>query len=612
MIKHAPFYFWQPVSLNLQAVTPKTLNRLVMLSILTVFTSSHQAAAQGTAFTYQGQLSAYGTSANGNYDFTFALYNDPQNGSQVGLAETNSAVSVTSGLFTTTLDFGSVPWNGGSLWLQILVRTNGPGTFSSLTPRQQLTSTPYAIQSLKAATATTANSANSVAAANIIGTIPNSSLPSNPFFSGNIAANSFSGNGSGLTNLNSTAFTGTGSLTNNSEFEIACYGDSLTGGLSCGIQTWPGLLTRVSGRNALNLGLGGQTSGQITARMLADTNNSGTYIIWEGYGNLGAVATNPPATANPWCTNQPFNDIAYQVNWCVTNGNKRFLVLSLPNTWAFGIGTGVYTFITNFNAQLAAAYGTNYFDIRNYLVQLADVSLYPTDSTNLALDCPAYHLCCPLNPPHFNDDGLSAIAGILNSILSIGFPNQIVVSATQVASLLGSAGSFEVADARLSTNVPLLNAANEFTGPFLGPQLFQGGPVTVEFDTPGLAGTPTQLLIEGYVNQNQYAWFGLDPVNSFAVIESVWNGVQWNPVVFSQHGGGVSVGTTSHNPNFTLDVNGSASFSNGVTAAGPGFTGNGSHLTNLNPGNIIGGLTTNILLGTNIFCYTNGLLMQIR
>ena len=31
--------------------------------------------AQGTAFTYQGQLSSGGNPANGSYDLTFSLYN---------------------------------------------------------------------------------------------------------------------------------------------------------------------------------------------------------------------------------------------------------------------------------------------------------------------------------------------------------------------------------------------------------------------------------------------------------------------------------------------------------------------------------------------------------
>jgi len=59
------------------------------------------ASAQGTAFTYQGRLNSTGAPVSGNYDVVFALYNDPLLGNQVGTAVTNSAVTVTNGLFTT-------------------------------------------------------------------------------------------------------------------------------------------------------------------------------------------------------------------------------------------------------------------------------------------------------------------------------------------------------------------------------------------------------------------------------------------------------------------------------------------------------------------------------
>jgi hypothetical protein len=161
------------------------------IAVLTLLAGSHQLNGQGTAFTYQGTLNNNGGPASGNFDFVFALYNQAQAGAPAGPAETNSGVPVTEGVFTTTLDFSSAPWNGQPLWLQVLVRTNGGGPFVSLSPRQPLTSVPYAIQSLNAATA------DSVSAANLIGTIPLSALPASPVFTGQIA-----GNGGGLTNLN--------------------------------------------------------------------------------------------------------------------------------------------------------------------------------------------------------------------------------------------------------------------------------------------------------------------------------------------------------------------------------------------------------------------------
>ena len=132
------------------------------------------------------------------YDRVFALYNNSQAGSQVGLAETNYNVAVTNGLFTTTLDFGSLPFNGQLLWLDLSVRTNVATIYTGLTPRQQLTPVPYAIY------------AENVSASAISGTIQPASLAGTygNAITMNNAGNSFSGNGVGLTGVNATALNG--------------------------------------------------------------------------------------------------------------------------------------------------------------------------------------------------------------------------------------------------------------------------------------------------------------------------------------------------------------------------------------------------------------------
>ena len=110
-----------------------------------VLAGLNTAEAQGSAFTYQGSLTDNGNPASGNYDLTFSLFPAGTGGSQVGVTLTNAAVAVANGLFTTTLDFGSEVFNGGALWVQIGVRTNGNGQFSALNPRQPITPAPYAI-----------------------------------------------------------------------------------------------------------------------------------------------------------------------------------------------------------------------------------------------------------------------------------------------------------------------------------------------------------------------------------------------------------------------------------------------------------------------------------
>ena len=117
------------------------------------------AVAQGTAFTYQGRLNDGGVARSGTYDLQFTLYNSTSvPGTVVAGPVFATGVPVTNGLFTVTLDFGSGVFLGQALWLDIGVRTNGGGSFVTLSPRQALTSAPYAAFALN----TPANARNNV------------------------------------------------------------------------------------------------------------------------------------------------------------------------------------------------------------------------------------------------------------------------------------------------------------------------------------------------------------------------------------------------------------------------------------------------------------------
>src|SRR5579859_2282831 len=100
---------------------------------------------QGTVFTYQGNLNSSGMPVSGAFDFVFAAYDSVVAGNRIGGSVTNASVSVVSGLFTTGIDLGTNVFTGGERWLEIAVRTNGTGPFSMLSPRQALTTVPYAI-----------------------------------------------------------------------------------------------------------------------------------------------------------------------------------------------------------------------------------------------------------------------------------------------------------------------------------------------------------------------------------------------------------------------------------------------------------------------------------
>src|SRR6185369_16183439 len=122
---------------------------LGLISILNLGVSA--AFAQSTAFTYQGRLNQSGVNAFGNYDLRFAVFDTPVGGNQRG-SITNSAVAVSNGLFTVALDFGSGVLNGDELWLEMAVRTNSSNLpdFTTLSPRQPLTATPYAVRAANA------------------------------------------------------------------------------------------------------------------------------------------------------------------------------------------------------------------------------------------------------------------------------------------------------------------------------------------------------------------------------------------------------------------------------------------------------------------------------
>src|ERR1035437_5440178 len=115
---------------------------LLLLSTLNFQLSTY---GQGTAFTYQGRLTDGTNAANGRYDLTFSLFSVSSGPGQVGSIYITSASPVSNGLFTVTLDFGAGVFTGPARWLEISVRTNGGGAYTTLSPRQAITATPYAL-----------------------------------------------------------------------------------------------------------------------------------------------------------------------------------------------------------------------------------------------------------------------------------------------------------------------------------------------------------------------------------------------------------------------------------------------------------------------------------
>lgn len=113
----------------------------------------------GPAFTYQGMLKQSGAPINTSCDFQFSLWDSsgsgtpPTGGIQIGKTETQTAVTVSNGLFNVVLnfspdtEFGADAFNGQGRWLAISVRcpAGGIGAYTVLGYRQPLWATPYAM-----------------------------------------------------------------------------------------------------------------------------------------------------------------------------------------------------------------------------------------------------------------------------------------------------------------------------------------------------------------------------------------------------------------------------------------------------------------------------------
>lgn len=109
--------------------------------------------AQTTAFSYQGKLTDAGQPANGNYDLQFKLFDTVTvgTGAQQGATLVRNPVTTSAGVFTVTLDFAANVFGGADRYLEIGVRLAGNvGAYTTLAPRQPITASPYAIQTLNA------------------------------------------------------------------------------------------------------------------------------------------------------------------------------------------------------------------------------------------------------------------------------------------------------------------------------------------------------------------------------------------------------------------------------------------------------------------------------
>lgn len=125
------------------------LKILVCGLMLVVASAAAQGAPTDRSFTYQGQLKKAGVPLNGTADVVFTLWDAAAGGSQVGLTLSVPGAPLVQGLFTVDLDFGASAFNGEGRWLEIQARNPaGAGAYTTLSPRQPILPTPYALFAL--------------------------------------------------------------------------------------------------------------------------------------------------------------------------------------------------------------------------------------------------------------------------------------------------------------------------------------------------------------------------------------------------------------------------------------------------------------------------------
>jgi hypothetical protein len=98
-----------------------------------------------SAFTYQGKLNNNGMVVNTNCDFIWNIYADSSGGTSLA-TDTDTNQLVANGLFTAVVNVPSSVIDGNSRFVEIQVRCpTGSGAYTTLSPRQELFATPYAL-----------------------------------------------------------------------------------------------------------------------------------------------------------------------------------------------------------------------------------------------------------------------------------------------------------------------------------------------------------------------------------------------------------------------------------------------------------------------------------
>ena len=281
----------------------------------------------GTGYTSAPTVALSAPPAN----ITYTTYWSNDGTSSAGSEPTAAAsVAVTNGLFTVVLGDTTLA-NMTTLSAALFVRPNlqlriwfndGVNGSAGLSPLQNLTPTPYAIQALNASSAS--NLLGTLPAAQIGGTVLNASLPGSPSFSGIVAATSFAGNGANVTGVNAVALNG---LNATNFWQTGGNSGTTPGTQFVGTTDNQALEFKVNGSRALRLEpnatspnvIGGYSGNYIAAGLAGATisgggSNGNTNSIFADYSAIGGGVLNTIQPNASYSTIGGGSDNAIQLN----------------------------------------------------------------------------------------------------------------------------------------------------------------------------------------------------------------------------------------------------------------------------------------------------------
>jgi len=301
--------------------------------------------AQSTTFTYQGKLTDSSLPASGIYDFQFILVGGSPLG-QVGPTLVRPGTTVTNGVFTVQLDFSTGNNNplvlGNGVLLRIGVKRPADAGFTTLTPDEPITSAPYAMRSVAALSAdslstecvlcvtdahiqsldggkVTGTVGSALVASTVTGVVSianggtgstaknfvdltsdQSNISGNKAFNGAVSVTGgggvFSGNGSGLTNLNGASIVGgtvtstqlsADALPNSNSLKLlgSKRWDLLKPQNDFAVGSFPDAITF----DGTNIWVVNDNGGTVTKLRASDGVNLGTFTVTQGPGVSGVV-----------------------------------------------------------------------------------------------------------------------------------------------------------------------------------------------------------------------------------------------------------------------------------------------------------------------------------